>query len=215
MIATKQRPFDEILEMLENKQNIFLVGCGECATTCKTGGEKEIRDMLKKLQHAEKNITGWVVPQSSCTASQVKIAMAQHRDALSKSDAVLIFACGSGAQTFQNSDRMDLDVFSGNETLFIASINAQGSFDEMCSGCGECVLEYNEGMCPVTRCPKGLQNGPCGGQEKGMCEVDRSKDCVWISIYKRKAAKKRVDDLRKIRKSKDHSKSLRPQRISG
>ena len=37
MIITQHKDFNVILELLKNKKNIFLVGCGECATTCKTG----------------------------------------------------------------------------------------------------------------------------------------------------------------------------------
>ncbi len=37
--------------------------------------------------------------------------------------------------------------------------------------CGECVLDRTAGICPVTTCPKGLLNGPCGGMWDGMCEV--------------------------------------------
>ena len=37
--------------------------------------------------------------------------------------------------------------------------------------CGDCVLDKTAGICPVTTCPKGLLNGPCGGMWDGMCEV--------------------------------------------
>ena len=38
------------------------------------------------------------------------------------------------------------------------------------------------GLCYITRCPKQLMNGPCGGSENGMCEVDTSIPCVWSKI---------------------------------
>ena len=50
MIITKQKPFEEIMKFLESSAGVFIVGCSECATTCKTGGEEEVKEMEKKLQ---------------------------------------------------------------------------------------------------------------------------------------------------------------------
>lgn len=210
MIATKQKVFDSLLAVLGNKKSIFLVGCGECATTAKTGGEKELLEMKKKLEEAGKTVSGWTIPKATCITSQVKIAMAKNRAALSKSDAVLVFACGSGTQCFRENDRLSLAVYSGNDTLFLATVDAKGDLQEVCSGCGDCVLNLTEGICPVTRCPKGLLNGPCGGQKEGKCEVDRTKDCVWVAIYKVKAQKKKLGDLKIIAPARDYQKSQRP-----
>ena len=213
MIITKQKDFDFILNLVKDKKSIFLVGCGECATTCKTGGEEQILDMKKKLEEAGKVIIGWVIPDSPCVSSQIKMAMAKNRKALSQTDAVLVFACGSGTQSFRENDRMNLDVYSGNDTLFAASVDSQGNFKEVCSSCGDCILDLTEGVCPITRCAKGILNGPCGGQKDGKCEVDRTKDCAWILIYKLKAEKNKIKDLKNIIQTRDYKKSLKPQSI--
>jgi len=34
-------------------------------------------------------------------------------------------------------------------------------------------------------CTKGFVNGPCGGFFDGKCEVNRTRDCVWVLIYER------------------------------
>ncbi|MBL7131218.1 MAG: methylenetetrahydrofolate reductase C-terminal domain-containing protein [Candidatus Omnitrophica bacterium] len=213
MIITKQKDFDFILNLVKDKKSIFLVGCGECATTCKTGGEEQILDMKKKLEEAGKVVIGWVIPDSPCVSSQIKMAMAKNRKALSQTDAVLVFACGSGTQSFRENDRMNLDVYSGNDTLFAASVDSQGNFKEVCSSCGDCILDLTEGICPITRCAKGILNGPCGGQKDGKCEVDRTKDCAWILIYKLKAEKNKIKDLKNIIQTRDYKKSLKPQSI--
>jgi len=213
MIITKQKDFDFILGLVKDKKNIFLVGCGECATICKTGGEEQILEIKKKLEKAGKVVTGWVVPEATCISSQVKMAMAKNRKALNQTDGVLVFACGSGTQSFKENDRMSLDVYSGNDTLFAAAVDSQGNFKEVCSSCGDCILDLTEGVCPVTRCAKGLLNGPCGGQKDGKCEVDRTKDCAWILIYKLKEQKNKINDLKNIIPTRDHKKSLRPHSL--
>ncbi|VVB63872.1 Uncharacterised protein [uncultured archaeon] len=106
-----------------------------------------------------------------------------------------------------------MTVFSGNDTLFAATIDNQGGFKEYCSSCGECILDLTDGICPITRCAKGLMNGPCGGQKDGKCEADRTKDCAWILIYKSKLDSKKTDELKRINKARDYKKSQKPHSL--
>ena len=79
--------------------------------------------------------------------------------------------------------------------------------------CGECVLDVTAGICPVTLCPKGLMNGPCGGMNKGKCEVDKEKDCAWVLIYKELEKNNKLASLREIRGPKDFKKSGKPHKL--
>jgi hypothetical protein len=79
--------------------------------------------------------------------------------------------------------------------------------------CGECILAITGGICPVTRCPKGLLNGPCGGIKNGKCEVNKETDCVWILIYERLKSLGRLDEMRKVKRPKNYSKAKRPQNL--
>jgi hypothetical protein len=64
-------------------------------------------------------------------------------------------------------------------------------------------------VCPVTTCPKGLLNGPCGGMWKGMCEVTRDKECTFVKINRRLQQQGRVA-ARKVVPPKDFSKHEKP-----
>jgi hypothetical protein len=64
-------------------------------------------------------------------------------------------------------------------------LESQGVWTEKCSGCGNCRLGEFAGICPITRCAKRLFNGPCGGSQKGKCEVHPDLDCGWQLIYDR------------------------------
>ncbi len=57
------------------------------------------------------------------------------------------------------------------------------------------MLDEYGAICPVTRCPKGLLNGPCGGTNHGKCEVDPDKDCAWVLIYNQLKKEGREDKL--------------------
>ena len=212
MIVTKQKKIEEILSNLKDEKNIFLIGCGECSTTCKTGGEKELIEMKEKLIAAGKNVTGFVVPKAPCVASQVISSCAKNKKALEDSDSVLVMACGLGIQSVKANIRDKKEVHTGCDTLFIATLDKTGNFlFDRCSACGNCVLDLTACICPVTRCPKSLLNGPCGGSSHGKCEVDRDKDCVWILIYNELKEKGKLDNMKKIQKAKDYSISIKPR----
>lgn len=212
MIVTKQKKIEEILSNLKDEKNIFLIGCGECSTTCKTGGEKELIEMKEKLIASGKNVTGFVVPKAPCVASQVIASCAKNRKALEVSDSILVMACGLGIQSVKANIRDKKEVYTGCDTLFISTLDKTGNLlFERCSACGDCVLDLTACICPVTRCPKSLLNGPCGGSSHGKCEVDRDKDCAWILIYNELKEKGKLDNMKKIQKAKDYSNSIKPR----
>ncbi|MFO7946456.1 MAG: methylenetetrahydrofolate reductase C-terminal domain-containing protein [Armatimonadota bacterium] len=184
MIATRQKDFEDILEALEDYSSVYIVGCGDCATVLQTGGEYEVAEMAEKLQAQGKEITGQNVPDVTCQVLDTKRLLRQDRDIIEKTDAVLVLACGSGIQAVADS-LPETPVVAGLDTTFQADKFRGGQFYEWCSGCGECVVDQFLGVCPVTRCPKGQLNGPCGGCEDGKCEVDPERDCVWALIYER------------------------------
>ena len=211
MVITEKKPIEEIIDTLKGYKKIFLIGCGECATVCKTGGEVEIAEMKKILEQNGKAVTGLVIPQAPCIASQVKIEFAKNMKALRESEAILVLACGLGVQSIKANDRIGLLVLPGCNTQFLGIVDAQGDLYERCSACGECVLGITAGICPITLCPKGLLNGPCGGMDKGKCEVDKDRDCAWVLIYKELEKQKHLQEFKKIKTPRDYKKVTQPQ----
>jgi len=213
MIVSEQKPLEEIIEILKGYKKIFLVGCGECAATCKTGGEPELAKMKELLEAQGKTVLGTCMPDAPCVASQIKTELAKNMKLLREAEAILVLACGLGVQSVKENDRLGLVILPALNTLFGAVLDAQGNFYEKCSLCGECVLDETGGICPITLCPKGLLNGPCGGVDKGKCEVDKDMDCAWVLIYKELEKRKKLDDLKKVMPAKDYKKSTRPHKL--
>ena len=211
MIITQQKPFEEIKSNLKPGEKIFIIGCGECSTTCKTGGEPEVLEMKAKLEAEGFTVTGYIVPQAPCIASQVKVAFSKNRNKISKSDSILILACGLGVQSVLENIREEKDFHVGCDTIFMGIVDNSGrGFWEYCSACGECILEYTGGICPITRCSKGLLNGPCGGMDKGKCEVDKERDCAWVLIYERLKKKGKLHLIERMFPPKDYSRHTKP-----
>ncbi len=216
MIITRQKPFGEILDFIKNDRNIFLVGCAVCATTCKTGGEDQIKAAAENIRKAGKTVVGWAVLDPACSRLEIKKFRRKEQNNVDKADAILSLACGGGTQAV-TAVFEDKNVYPANDTLFQGEITEmtikRAKFDEKCSLCGECMLQFTGGICPVTRCPKSLVNGPCGGVKKGKCEIDTDMDCTWTLIYERLKGLNRLGELKKIRAPKNHSGDKRPRTL--
>jgi ferredoxin len=213
MIISQQKSLADLLFSLQGYSRVFIVGCGECATICQSGGEPEVAKMQQFLENAGKIVTGSCVPSAPCVAAKLKTELAKNIQALRQSEAALILACGLGVQSFKDNDRLDLTVFPACDSLFGAVMDAQGNFFEKCSMCAECVLDETAGICPITLCPKSLLNGPCGGVNQGKCEVDNQKDCAWVLIYQELDKHKKLASLKEIRKAKNYEKTVKPHKL--
>ncbi|MBS3748879.1 MAG: methylenetetrahydrofolate reductase C-terminal domain-containing protein [Candidatus Thermoplasmatota archaeon] len=186
MIISEQKPFDELLKKI-GRRSVFLFGCSECATLCHSGGKRELLKLKKKLIAAHVNVTGWVVLEPACSLTNNEKIFEQYKDQIEQADALAVFACGDGTQVV-NSLFPKKSVISGTNTLFLGVKSTITSYERRCNMCGTCIVDEFNGICPITRCPKHMLNGPCGGSEKGNCEVYPDMPCVWEEI-KEKAKK--------------------------
>ena len=213
MIITEQKPIAQILDSLKDAASVFLVGCGECATTCKTGGTTEVASLAQELIKSGKKVIGSCVPKAPCIAAQIKVEYAKNMAALRQADAIVVLSCGLGTQSAKDNDRLGKTVVPACDTICGAVVDGGNNFFEKCSMCGDCILGETAGICPVTLCPKGLLNGPCGGMDKGKCEVDKERDCVWVLIYNEQAKKGAAGALQTIQGPKDFKKATKPHKI--
>jgi hypothetical protein len=108
----------------------------------------------------------------------------------------------------------DKPVYPTNDSLFLGNMSRMQMFDQRCSLCGECILEKTGGICPVTACPKGLLNGPCGGTNEGKCEVSPDIECAWVRIYNRLEKINRLNDLKTINEPKNWSAQNSPMKLN-
>lgn len=209
MIISEKKLFAKVLNSLEGYEKIFILGCGECATQCSTGGETEVEDMRLKLEKWGKTVTGTLVPDAPCNVQKVRRDLRISKTEVDEADAVLVLACGAGVQSVAEIMK-NKPVIPGLNSLFLGNIQRHGWFDERCSMCGECILDQTFGICPITRCAKGLTNGPCGGSKDGKCEVAGDRDCAWALIYERAKKLEKVDDLKRYQPMKDFEISIKP-----
>lgn len=212
MIVTRNKQLEEILSFLDDAENLVLAGCSECATFCGTGGEDQLCEWAERLEKSGKKVCAKIVLHGACNSQQDSIDLRSISESLECADAVVSFSCGSGTQAVMLSLRDDLPVYPGNDSVFVGEVHEHG-FHEGCRTCGHCELGWTGGICPVTKCAKGLLNGPCGGSKKRKCEVNDWMECAWISIYERLEKLEQLDNLLPYRPPKDFSQDSHPRRV--
>jgi len=215
--ATIQKPIEEIIGCIRPGEKVFVVGCGNCAMKCHSGGLPETAAMAERLKKRGVEVVGHNVPgpggRSLCKLSNTrKVLMEDCNEAVSRADSFLVLGCGQGVHTVIDATGGGM-VHPGCDTIFGGETVSDSDIEEYCSLCGECVIEFTGGLCPMTLCAKSLLNGPCGGAQNGMCEVDRTRPCGWISIYERLKQLDRLDLLDPYQKPKNHARWSRPRTL--
>lgn len=198
MVKAKRKPIEEIKEAIKGYKNILTVGCGGCVSVCLAGGQREVNELNAilalhmKKDNLDKKLAGYTV-ERQCNVKFLDELEAQ----IKGHDCVLSMACGAGVQNL--AERFpSIPVFPSVNTVSIGVDRDLGMYEEKCRACGHCVLGYTGGVCPVTRCSKGLFNGPCGGTNKGKCEISAEVPCAWYDIYNRLKEQNRLDDILKV-----------------
>lgn len=220
MIATTQKPLEEIQELLKDRERIVIIGCGGCSALFRTGGPTEVRKMARTLEDSGKQVLAAIAPPLNtftCNLPQAKKQIEPYRDQLAEAEAILMLACGDGLQVVREGileDEFGLvkPIYPGVDTIGLMG-GGPDAFKEKCLLCGQCELGAFAGICPLTQCTKGLMNGPCGGSHDGKCEVEPERECGWILIYERLRDLGELDQLRQARRPKDWSKANRPRTI--
>lgn len=196
MIVARRKPFDEIKAMLKPYKKVLNVGCGTCVAVCLAGGEKEVAvlntelDMARKLENEPIEL-GAITIERQCDIEYLE----ELDDKIGGYDAVLSMACGVGVQ-FLAERFPNVPVFPGVDTSGLSANRAVGWYEEKCRACESCQLGYTAGICPVTMCAKGLYNGPCGGTNRGSCEIATEQPCAWYRIWERLKAQGRLDFIK-------------------
>ncbi len=194
MIVSAQKPQDEILGYLEGENSIFILGCNGCAQASGTGGPTQVVEMKQNLEEAGKKVTGTMVIDFLCQKALVKSRLRPKIEQVATADSILVMTCGLGVQAVAAS--VNKVCHPACDTINMGGSRGEWPGDERCLECGECLLDYTGGICPLTACTKSLINGACGGASQGKCELDPEKDCGWELIYERLKRNNQLDKLK-------------------
>lgn len=186
MVKATRKPLEQIVGMIAGYPRVLIVGCGGCTSVCLAGGQQEALALADELHaHARglpvRRQCDTLVVERQCNPEFLEEAEGQAKNA----DCIVSMACGAGAGLLADAFPA-VPVFPGLDTMFVGVDRDVGFYEERCRSCGTCVLGETGGICPVTRCSKGVLNGPCGGtREDGSCELADGIHCAWHDIHER------------------------------
>jgi ferredoxin len=210
MIVAELKPIEEILEMVKDYQKVLIVGCKGCVAVCNAGGPKEVSILGSLLRIARRKRGHDIIVDEKVLDRQCEPKLIEQlTESVQENnyDAILSLACSIGPQYIAEAfDTMV--VLPGLNTTFMGGTVEHGIWGEYCAACGSCGIHNFGGLCPITRCAKGLLNGPRGGDVDGRCEVNKDMECVWELIYQRMKKLGQLDRLAKQIGAKDWSTSL-------
>ncbi|MEE9530844.1 MAG: methylenetetrahydrofolate reductase C-terminal domain-containing protein [Syntrophobacteria bacterium] len=196
MIVGEQKPVGEIKETVAGYKKLLILGCGTCVKTCFAGGEDEVATLASALRLAFKMEGSEIEIDEFTVERQCEDEFIQEAaPAIGRNEAVLSLACGAGVQAVARRFAKTPSL-PGVNTTFIGTLEKQGVFTEECTGCGDCKLAIFGGVCPIARCAKKLLNGPCGGSQKGKCEVNPETECAWQLIIDRLKTLDQMENLK-------------------
>ncbi|MDR0822197.1 MAG: methylenetetrahydrofolate reductase C-terminal domain-containing protein [Endomicrobium sp.] len=180
MILTIKKSDEEILESLKGESAVFIIACAGCAVKSHTADKQAVETISKLLSDNNIKVLGIEILGAVCNTQKAQETLSKNIN-FQKAKTILFLSCGTGVQAVGSfSDKRLIAVLN---SAAIAAV--EPSYSKFCSVCGDCILSYTQGICPKTRCPKSLVNGPCGGFVNGKCEIDPAKDCVWVLIYEK------------------------------
>ncbi len=207
IVIFKQKPFEEILEYLANDKSIFLLRCSGCSKFNQSDAESDLMNLREKIREKGINITGSAIKGLLCV--KAKPVLEELTEEIGNPSSILVMSCGLGVQSI--AEVTDKVVHPACNSFLDKESSGRGKREDRCRTCGDCILEFTGGICPLTVCSKGLLNGPCGGSSGGKCEISKDIGCGWIFIYEKMKKLGRLNvlmsylepkDYRKIRKAK-------------
>ncbi|MBM4030548.1 MAG: 5,10-methylene tetrahydromethanopterin reductase [Planctomycetes bacterium] len=204
MLVTEEKPIKEVLGVLEADKRVFIVGCAGCPEGWATGGPEKVAALAEQLTAKGKEVVGTTMIDFLCNKALVGLRLARCLEALKAADALLVSSCGIGVQA--TAAMVDRPCHPVLNTISSAGFQGLWPSSERCQQCGECVLSYTAGICPITTCAKHLLNGSCGGSHQGTCEVEKNRPCGWYRIYDRLKALGKLDDYKKLMAIRDFGK---------
>ena len=177
----KLKEHDELVSLLADKDNLFVIACNKCFKEFETVDEPDCDEFLKLAAEQGKTVTGSAKVDFVCNKVQTERKV---QDMIPEgTENVVVISCGLGVQTV--AELSGKATYAAANTLNYTGHHGMALTKKSCDACAQCYLNLTGGICPIVDCSKSLVNGQCGGAKNGKCEVNPEKDCAWEKINKK------------------------------
>ena len=199
----KLKAWEELADLLEDKDNLFVVACNKCFKEFESVNEPDCDEFLKLAGGLDKTVTGVIKTDFLCNKTQTAKALIDQIP--EGTENIVVLSCGLGVQTVAAIE--DIPVFAACNSLNYTGHHGMALTKKACDACAQCYLHITGGICPIVDCSKSQLNGQCGGAKHGKSEVSPDKDCAWQKSPERLAAQGRLGELTSQRvQIRDYSK---------
>jgi len=198
VIKTVWKPKEELEYSLRDAKKISILACNGCAAGCATGGAVGMLILKDILEKSGKEVVFTDTVMFCCVEPLLQQTMTANHEAISGSDALVMDSCPSGAKAaFLCDPGIPVVVALDSVGCSVLSMQDDIVARSICNGCGQCVITYTGGICPVTECPLKRKYEPCkkAPQKGTQCAEKPDQKCVWKEIAKRG----NLDVLKKLR----------------
>ena len=141
-----------ILVVDDNAQNLELLVAYLDSTGCEVSGPEQVAEMVAGLERAGKEVTGSARVDFACNAGLVALTLTQRLREVAAADGILVMSCGVGVQTV--ADAVEMQIHPATNSIYLGGFQGLWRSNQRCTECGECLLEYTGGICPLTACSR-------------------------------------------------------------
>ena len=188
----KLKEHDELVSLLADKDNLFVMACNKCFKEFETVDEPDCDEFLALAKEQGKTVTGSAKVDFVCNKVQTEKKL---QDMIPEgTENIIVISCGLGVQTV--AELTGKPTYAAANTLNYTGHHGMALTKKSCDACAQCYLNITGGVCPIVDCSKSLVNGQCGGAKNGKCEVDPNKDCAWEKINKKLEQQGRLEEFK-------------------
>ena len=141
----KLKSNEELVSLLADKDNLFVVACNKCFKEFETVDEPDCDEFQKIAAENGKTVTGSVKVDFLCnkTLTEKKLQGLIPEG----TENVIVISCGLGIQTM--ADLAGKPVFAASNSLNYRGHHGMALTKKSCDACAQCYLNITGGICPI------------------------------------------------------------------
>ena len=126
------KSFEELSDLLENKDNLFVISCNKCFKAFETLEEPEINTVLSLAEGLDKTVTGCVRADFLCNQNHTSKALQLPEG----TENVIVLSCGLGVQGV--AKLLDKPVYAACDSLNYNGHHGMALTKKTCEACAQC-----------------------------------------------------------------------------
>ena len=131
----KLKSNDELVSLLADKDNLFVIACNKCFKEFDTVDEPDCAEFVKLAEEQGKTVTGSMKVDFLCNKTQTTKKLA---DVIPEgTEHVVVISCGLGVQTVAELKKGEMPVYAAANTLNYTGYHGMALTKKSCDACAQ------------------------------------------------------------------------------